>query len=402
MIGQDRIPDGLTAGRLHRSAAVESWRDGWDRFDDVAMAWLTAINDVNKSHALEPVEVASFRSNRGEVSILREADHWVVAWDERFFDYLIVQLQLLHYTSPELAKPHLYMLLLNFVGESCAITDPCYAVTLWHEAARYRRDTAKLRIDSRFDAIVKSHYRMMRQFILAHEVGHAIIKQPEARKIERQNFSTVANILRESLKDANFLASPRLRFYSGGDLSPREFAKEMLEAAEGGDHSEELLSDFFAVRSVMDTEIAILEKQGIARADEQTGYVLALIYQSIRLLFLMTATMNKVHEWLQPKSIIYSIGPDQFKSIAALEVRHDMRGYLWNLYAEQVRPRDTRTQKRINAQVRIACDQYMNIQMPIFADFMHTFYNRGRLLRQANDLRNAQRRAQELYGYGSG
>lgn len=398
MIGEDRIPDGLKSIRLHRSGGAEDWRVGWDFGDDIAMKWLAAINETQASG---PITVASFRSNVSKISILKESSRWIVAWDERFFDYLIHQLLLLQSPSAEMIAPYLYTCLLRYIGEAYVLVDPYYAVTLFHEAIRRDPGPKEVPKNKHIDSMIRAHFRVMRAFILAHEIGHVILQQPEAQEMERRNLRAVIERLRSALNDPNFFG-PHARFYSSGPLSPQEFTAKMVAAADGGEHATEILVDFFAVRSVIDEEVAAVRAEGGVHADSGIAFALMFMYQSIRLLYLLTATMTKAREFLSPKAIRHGLDLDQFKSIAALEVRNDMRGHLWRLYSEQIHPLDSDTRRRVGAETNVVCLRYLSSQLPAFSNFINTFIDRQRLLSRADDLRNVQRRAGELYGYGSG
>jgi hypothetical protein len=126
MIGSNEIPLSLEGDRLFRNGGTATWRESWDRFDDFIVAGLEALQ---KPYPHLKIPVYSFRSNMARVSISSEESGWVVAWDERFFDYVISQLRLLlHDRFDQIAANELSAWLLQYVGESYALTDPHYAL----------------------------------------------------------------------------------------------------------------------------------------------------------------------------------------------------------------------------------------------------------------------------------
>ncbi len=121
MLGADKVPQSLLSDRFCRSGSTERWREPWDRFDGTLDVWLKTINELRLP---VPVPVQSFRSNRCGISVVNEASGWVVAWDERFFDYVLLQLQLLRHESEQAVRWPLFRWLIQYVGEGYAVSDP--------------------------------------------------------------------------------------------------------------------------------------------------------------------------------------------------------------------------------------------------------------------------------------
>jgi hypothetical protein len=398
MIGQLKVPQSLEADRFTLRDPSHGWRDIWDQFDAMLGGVLIAVSALP---AMPPVSVLSFRSNRCEISLLKERGSWSIAWDERFFDYIVLQLMALAATDSKTIENMVFGTLFRYAGEIQMMDDPHYALLLARAGYSYY-DGELQSFDAKADMvkILPIIFRIMRTFILCHELGHIGMRDLEFRKQE-------ANNLRNAIQLYKDMAADKSRI---GQYSSEENSQRVLGMAGETAVKEEILVDSFALGQTFEAEKAALEKQGMRIDGPHVINRLALIYQAMMLLYYCMATMNGVKEMMSPKAIVHNIGLRQFRSVAALSSRSDIRGTLWSMMAAQHFDFDPRKAIRITKAIkhpkRNLMERYRATQLPVYEAMLQQTDRKG-LLSDADDLRkkisikDAANAVAHFYAYSS-
>ena len=376
MIGVDEFPSEIREHRLCRNGSPEAWRASWDQDDNSRTA---ELGFFQKSHSLKNLNVSSIRTNLSSISIIRRNDGWLLLWDERFFDYLILQLGLLHQGYDAAAQIFLCTTLFRYMAENYAVDDPHYCLTLLDAAEQIPRSSVEPQAPSPH-AIrwLKRIFGVVRQFVLFHECAHIALKDPIERQKQTDNFRVVLDDVRRNAPRNNLMSPEALK------------TLQDIVATESADPSaaEEMMADIMSLSFIMKAELMKIDLNTLGHSNKSKEITAALagIYEAIMLLYFMTSTMNSLQEYFRPKSIRHHFEFDQFKSISLLSARADIRGRLWAIMMHQELSYDI---KRINL-VRSANlgfrDIYMQTQFRII-DQLKRGFDRKRLLGEAVELR---------------
>jgi hypothetical protein len=199
MIGRPEIPKSFEGDRFTISVPAHPWRDMWDR-DDNALS--TVLAAAASQVSVPPVDVLSFRSNRCEISILNEYNFWFIAWDERFFDYIVFQLLALAAEDAAVIENLTYGTLFRYAGERQLTDNPHLALALTTIGYSYYGGEAQSS-DSNEEAVeaLLIIYRIMRTFILFHELGHIGVRNREFYVGEMRKFKSAVELYKCILAD---------------------------------------------------------------------------------------------------------------------------------------------------------------------------------------------------------
>lgn len=400
MIGIDNAPNAVRAGRVLRSGKPEEWRSDWDSHDDLVIA---LIESFEEEGVIGKTTVRSFRSNLAEIAILNDNFGWSVAWDERFFDHIVGQVKMLSLASEEHVRLSLTKRLLNYVGEGHIFSDPFYALSLAKAAEPLHFHNPTVSISEVFYFQLRDCYRLMRTFVLLHELGHAAIRNPQEQEIMSKNLKVVIDALKRAKNDE--IDREIEQRYWRGHGSSDDFITQVLSQCEAGTVSKEMQVDLFAVYWLLMSEIGLFEGENEKPPDSSMAWALKMVYEAIMLLYFIMATMNGAKEWLRPKSIVQQFEMKDFPSVGALTARADVRGRLWAIFVSEHFAHDPGRLSLLHKDAGFR-ERYLSTQHQAYSRLLNGF-DRNRVLKEANELRSkigyrdARDQAAEEYGYSS-
>lgn len=327
MIGSNRLPPTLTKiARLFRSGAAEDWRKPWDFLDRNIEEALFAVAEAE---GFDRPDIYSFRSNQASISILGDGTKWSVAFDERFFDYLLTALLPFGANIPrtEAFKANL----LAYAAEVSAVEDPYFASSLLRLKARLFGGAPGVAV--RFApgrlANLKAIYRIARIFVLAHEIGHIAMCTQAIRARETGNLEFVVHSTLDLAGRYSGEASSRAEAY-------KSLAHLLKQEMSDPNSSEEFLADVFAVRTTMDVWISI-SKVAVERELSEHSLVKLCheVYEALRLIFLTSYVLALTKDFFRYKAAAYDFGPCTDPTVIQLVARQEVRGRLWQIYFAQ-------------------------------------------------------------------
>src|SRR5260221_3256144 len=380
MIGRLEVPRSLEVDRLTQHAPSHAWRGVLDRFDDVLGPVIITITAVL---GVPLVDVLSFRSNRCEVSLLNEDSRWSIAWDERFFDYIAIQVMALAAKDQKTIENIVFGTLFRYAGEIQLIDNPHFALLLTKAGYSYY-DGELQGFDAKKPMVPRLQivFRIVRTFILCHELGHIGIRDLEFRRQEVNNLRNALQVYKDVSADKSFVQP----------YSTEGVRQNVLRMVEEAAIKDEILVDSFALGQVFEVEFALLAKQGSKTDGADAASRIALIYHAIMLLYYCMASMNGVREMMSPKAIVNNSQLSEFRSVSALVSRSDIRGTLWSIISAQHFDFDIRkttlVTKAIKHPKRDLMARFRATQLPVYNAILGGTDRKG-LLSDANDLRKS-------------
>jgi hypothetical protein len=394
------IPESLRNDRVFRIDRSQPWREDWDRFDFLLEAIYKALVI---SGTIPETDVLAFRSNKAEVAIFEDRGRWSVLWDERFFDYLALQLDLLAEDDPDVIRGQVFRTLSRYAGEVHVVEDPYFAIIMQKHARYFIDGKGPVDRDVEMLMFLESLFRVMRTFVLCHELGHIAVKNHEIRDLQKKNLETVFASLQFIVDKKLF--SPSLGEFGGNDET---HIRRIAAAAEDKNTENEMIIDAFALGQTFQAERALLDKSGLGDSEPDVVRMFVTIYQAMILLYYIMASMNGFREMLRPKSVRNNFTLDKFRSASTLSSRADIRGQLCSIMIASEVQHDIRIIERVSD----ACSQaevdmrrrFRSTQLNAYAEFLRDL-DRDRLVREADRLRSelnnkkAAARAARQYGF---
>ena len=173
MIGSSSVPSSFKGDRFTRSGATSGWPYAGPQFDPLIRSRFDRLQEQIGI----AVPVHSCRSNRSEILTINRPNGSEIAWDETFFDYVLVQLEMTCTNSLHVLTPWLGSRLLGYVGETVAFEYPHHAIVLWHLAeSAFPPEPPSAALPEQ-KPVLGDCFRIIRAFVLFHELGHIAISR---------------------------------------------------------------------------------------------------------------------------------------------------------------------------------------------------------------------------------